>query len=52
MSVPTTTTDEPTTITCDCCHGTVNEDESDGGICNDCYPICSAGHCGVLGEPF
>jgi len=33
------------TITCDCCHGTVNEDESDGGICNDCYPVCSAFEC-------
>ena len=38
------------TITCDCCHGTVNEDESDGGICNDCYPACSMNYCAVNGD--
>lgn len=35
---------------CDCCKRQVPEDQQDGGICDDCYPNCSANYCAITKE--
>lgn len=35
---------------CDCCKREASPDRIDSGICDDCYPYCSANYCAVTRE--